>query len=178
MAPVERALKTIRPFSELLLLLVLFSATLWLRLSLSDLITVRRIQAWIVIGPDAWPRFLIDATLICLIALIIFAVIELREKLTSGHNREGVTGTELIRWLGVILLIMVYIWSLRYLGFLLSTYLFGLIYCLMTGLQRPREFLGLPAAFIAVALILFTMLLSVPLPRGAGFLRSISYYVY
>ena len=174
----DRALCVIRPFSEVILLLVLFGATLWLRLSLSDLIVVRRTQAWINIGPDAWPRFLIDAALLCLVLLIVYAVMELRQKLATGQQEDGVTGAELIRWISIIALIVVYIWSLRYTGFLLSTYIFGVIYCIVTGLQRPREFLGLPAAFIITALLLFTKLLSVPLPRGVGVFRSASYYVY
>jgi putative tricarboxylic transport membrane protein len=178
MHTVDRFLRTIRPYSEVIVLSVLLVAVVWLRLFLPELITVRRIQGWIVLGPDAWPRTLINLALVCLGGLIALALFDLRRKLTEGMEEDGASAADLGRWFVIIGLIAAYITLLPYGGFILSTLAFGVSYCAVVGLRKPIEMLGLPAGFLLVSFLLFTQLLSVPLPRGVGVLRQLSYFVY
>ena len=178
MNPLDRLLNAVRPYGEVILLSILLVAAVWLRLSLPDLIRMRRIQAWITLGPDVWPRMLIDLAILCLIGLLLIALVDLRRNLAAGASKEGASVRDIGRWFAIITIICLYIWFLPTGGFILTTFLFGVSYCIVAGLRRPREMLGIPAVFLVASYLLFTQLLSVPLPRGVGILRQLSFHIY
>lgn len=96
---------------------------------------------------------------------------------TPSEAREG-QAAHLLWWLGIPLLLFGFIYALPYLGFVPSTLLFGVLYALYLGERNPLIVLGLPTVMVALILLVFTRLLSVPLPPGVGVFHAFSLLFY
>ena len=76
--------------------------------------------------------------------------------------------------LATVVLSIVYIASLRLLGYMVATYLFLLISFYVLGVKEKLKLFGLPLMMVAIYAIGFSMLLYIPLARGTGVFRTLS----
>ena len=82
------------------------------------------------------------------------------------------------RIIAVAGVIAAYMILMIYIGFTLSTLAFVFVNPIVMGYKKYKV-LALYSVVLTVALILvFGKIFYVPLPRGIGFLREISYYIY
>ena len=88
------------------------------------------------------------------------------------------TSKELIRMIGTIGLVFVYLYLIRFMGFISSTLVFSFFYLVLLKERRPLLLAIAPLALVAVIYLIFTQLLVVPLPRGVGIFHSISGFFY
>jgi len=63
-------------------------------------------------------------------------------------------------------------------GFLLSNFLFLLLFLLLTGLRRKFPLLLSSAGGTLVLLYLFVRVVYLPLPKGMGFFEDITLFLY
>ena len=97
-------------------------------------------------------------------------------KLASG--KEESTSKELVRLIGVVALVFVYLFLIRYMGFITSTLAFSFCYLLVLKERRPLILALAPIALVAIIYFIFTQLLVVPLPRGVGIFATLSNLFY
>ena len=77
-----------------------------------------------------------------------------------------------------VVLLFIYIMAMNAIGFILSTFLYLPPACWAIGYRKPRR-LAIYTIVVTVAVtVVFGMLFNVPLPRGIGQLRELSYMIY
>ena len=74
--------------------------------------------------------------------------------------------------------IVAYMGLMSIIGFILSTLTFVFVNPVIMGYRKYRILVIFSVIVTAVLVVLFGKLLFVPLPRGFGILREISYYLY
>ena len=74
--------------------------------------------------------------------------------------------------------LIVYIALLNILGFILSTFIFAVIGVMVMGYRKKRNILAFALITTTALFLLFGKAFFVPLPRGIGFLRELSYLLY
>lgn len=72
----------------------------------------------------------------------------------------------------------IYIFSLRWIGFVVPTPLLMGIFMYITGYRKKVMLAVIPLVTTAVFLLLFIKVTYLPLPRGYGIFRSISFLIY
>ena len=77
-----------------------------------------------------------------------------------------------------IIISFVYIFSLRWIGFPIATPIFMGVFMYITGYRKKVMLMAIPLITAIVFLFLFVKVTYIPLPRGLGIFRSISYLLY
>lgn len=75
-------------------------------------------------------------------------------------------------------MICVYAALMNVIGFTLSTLVFTLANPLIMGYKKHRVLVLFSVLLTAVVVLVFGKVFFIPLPRGLGFLRELSYYIY
>lgn len=75
-------------------------------------------------------------------------------------------------------LLWAYIYAMRFIGFVPSTFIFCIVFLLFVGERRWKPIALFPIGLTGVLIYIFTRLLVVPLPRGSGFFLDLSTYFY
>jgi hypothetical protein len=88
-------------------------------------------------------------------------------------NREGGKRTGL-----VILLLFLYIVLINYTGFILITLFFIFLSLFAIGYRNRKMALVFAVLLTAMLVIVFGKVFFIALPRGAGILRELSFYIY
>ncbi|MDT4762646.1 tripartite tricarboxylate transporter TctB family protein [Sphaerochaeta sp. PS] len=83
-----------------------------------------------------------------------------------------------IRVLSLIMLLFVYIVLLKSLGFVLETVLFIFLALTILGYKKYPISVLFSVAFTAILVIVFGRVFFIAIPRGTGFLREISYFLF
>ncbi|SDM41780.1 tripartite tricarboxylate transporter TctB family protein [Halarsenatibacter silvermanii] len=133
-------------------------------------------EGWDELGPAAYPRLILLVMLLILIYLFIRVVIKLLKIRGTGFNFSLNTGRNIIikykKVLISILLFLLYIFSINYAGFRLSTFSYLLV---TQWILSPRKKKNLPPIIIASLLIgfgipfFFETYLGVMFPQGILF---------
>jgi len=82
------------------------------------------------------------------------------------------------RVLAVAGVLAVYMAALNFIGFILSTLAFTYVNPIVMGYKKYRALAIYSLILTVVAVVVFGKFFYVPLPRGIGFLRELSYYLY
>lgn len=180
-----------RPEQEILTALVILGAALYFRFNLFDLVTGRRGAGYV--DPDFWPAWLLNVVILAsgwyLLQAVrrraagsdpsgVASVSERTEpEETEGLHEVAVSG-DLRRLLLGFALLWGYIFAMTRIGFVPSTLVFALVFLLFVGERRPLVLLTIPVTIVAAILVVFTRLLVVPLPRGAGVFLELSTVFY
>lgn len=121
-----------------------------------------------------WPQLL-------LILLVVFLIVNMyniykrtpREERNlsaiKGINYKGLFKNKL--FIGIVAL-FVYAFVLEYLGFILSSFLFSIVYSRLLGEKRVPQLLLYSFLSVAVLYFLFLKGLDIMLPRGTGIFRD------
>ncbi len=96
----------------------------------------------------------------------------------TKSEQEKPTSKELVRMVGVIGLVFIYLYLIRIMGFISSTFIFSIFYLLLLQERRPLILATAPIVLVGVIYLVFTQLLVVPLPRGVGIFQLISNFFY
>lgn len=95
-----------------------------------------------------------------------------------SSEKDPSTSSELVRMISVIVLVFIYLYSIRIMGFITCTLLFSILYLILLKERRPLLLGTAPFILVAIIYFVFTQLLVVPLPRGVGIFHIISSYFY
>jgi len=71
-----------------------------------------------------------------------------------------------------------YIALFNFLGFILSTFVFSLVAAYLMGYRKKMMLVAFSVMTTTALFLLFGKAFFVPLPRGVGFLRDLSYFLY
>jgi hypothetical protein len=93
-------------------------------------------------------------------------------------QEEKATASELIRLVSVLVLTFIYLYLIRIMGFITSTFLFSFAYLILLKERRLPVIIVSPILLVVVIWYIFTQVLVVPLPRGIGFFMIISNLFY
>ena len=77
-----------------------------------------------------------------------------------------------------VIFCFIYIYSLRWIGFTVATPAFMVVFIYVTGYKNKYMMVVVSLCTVAFFLFLFVRLTFIPLPRGYGIFRSISYLIY
>lgn len=151
-------------------LMVFFGATAFFSLGLT-----KETIAGDALGASGFPLLMIGlGLLLCVIQLVRQAKAkkEAGEKLLDLSTPEGraVAFTALV--------LTAYVALLNFLGFLLSTFLFALVSALVMGYRKKGKLVVFALITTFALFLLFAKAFFVPLPRGIGFLKELSYLLY
>lgn len=91
---------------------------------------------------------------------------------------ERATGIDVLKTVGGALLVALYIWLMRPIGFIPATVVFCVLFLLLVGERRWWMLLLFPIGASALVILVFTQLLTVALPRGSGIFLTLSTYLY
>lgn len=123
-------------------------------------------------SPQMWPR--------AILILLVLTSLILMGKLLFGKG-EGIAGEEKekpkTRWgmmLKGIAILFFYIFSMQYLGYVVSTFIFTLMAMLMLGNRSKFQLVAVPLLNTAFIFFLFTYAMFIPLPKGVWIFRTFS----
>lgn len=140
------------------------------------------------LGADFWPKLVLTivfaASAIHLVRLF-FRRKEVDERLAreaeeARKREEEETGEREIfpLFLFGTILSFLYILSVGLIGFTLATPIFMAIFMYVTGFRKKIMIAVVSLGTVGVFLLLFVKITFIPLPRGYGIFRSISYLIY
>lgn len=126
------------------------------------------------IGAAGFPRIIMILALVLLVISLINVIRKNKGKLYKGEKVQELNPT----FLSLIGSIVLYILLIRYIGFLISSFI--LIGAILYILGHRKVISGLLISVIAAFgyTIVFGRLLSVPLPRGIAVFKIMSYFLY
>lgn len=127
------------------------------------------------IGPAGFPQFVLVATLVL---LVLIARRNILARKASSTTAAPAAKTDLRAVGSAVALLALYIAVLQYLGFVISTFLFSVVSIRNLGYRSLRNNLIFTFILTAGITLVFGRLFYVPLPRGIGILRQLSYLAY
>jgi hypothetical protein len=123
-------------------------------------------------SPQMWPRGIL--------VLLVLGSFILIGKLLFQKSEEGVAEGEekpKVKWtmmLGGILILFLYIFFMKYLGYIVSTLVFALCAMLMLGNRNKVQLFVVPIVLTVFVFFVFTYAMYIPLPKGTGIFRAFS----
>ncbi|MDX9861015.1 MAG: tripartite tricarboxylate transporter TctB family protein [Rhodospirillales bacterium] len=128
-----------------------------------------------VLGAGGYPLIL------CVLGLVVLAVITVRVIREKKSIKIPLFDLRSLDGRAVALnvaLLFVYIMAMEVIGFILSTLLYLAAAGWLIGYRKPLRLAIYAAILTAAFTAVFGMLFYVPLPRGVGQLRELSYLIY
>jgi hypothetical protein len=127
-----------------------------------------------VLKAGGFPTGVIVLSLIVLVFLIVQYVRRRKKEgkpLFTGENIPP-------KVIATAAMICVYAALMNIIGFMLSTLVFTFVNPLVMGYKKYRVLAVFSVVLTGVIILAFGKLFFIPLPRGLGFLRELSYYIY
>lgn len=113
---------------------------------------------------------------LCLLAFIVFN--QLRKKSLSAEKiidlKTKAGKTIVIN----ILTLTAYIFMIDFIGYTVSTFFFAFFSAFAMGYRKYRLLIAYAVLVTVIFVIVFGKIFYVPLPRGTGLLRELTYYIY
>ncbi|CEI81701.1 hypothetical protein J18TS1_38400 [Oceanobacillus oncorhynchi subsp. incaldanensis] len=136
-----------------------------------------------IIGPATWPYIL----LILMIFLGLYGIVStlIKAKVMKSEEliaKEEAAPVKKIFHLSIpvvsLLVVIIYVLLLNVIGFIFSTVLFLYGITLLLGTKKQLTAILFSIITMVVFVILFSVLLQIPLPRGIGVFRELSLFFY
>lgn len=131
------------------------------------------------LGPKFWPIIILIGV-VALSAYIIFTI--LRRIKNSEWNTEEENATleqfDDKRLVTLITLTVIYVYLLQYVGFLSTTPVFMILVSWLIGIRVIWKNLTFSLLLTSIFIYVFGNFLYVPLPRGIGIFRELSFFFY
>ncbi len=125
------------------------------------------------VGPKSWPRVMLWGIII---TGLLWAIARWRQAVRYTGSIEPVAINLDLTIAGV--LIVLYGVSMVYIGFAYSTFLFLMLWLWLGGIRAPIPLLANSAIGTVALLYGFLKVAYLPLPRGEGFMDTLSVYLY
>jgi putative tricarboxylic transport membrane protein len=133
-----------------------------------------------IAGPTTWPTVMLYAVVVFALAWAVqraAQVLRRREGLGAAPASAPEVAGGLRVWVGIAL-VLVYGFSLAWLGFALGTVLYIVLWLLLGGIRSPRLIAAVSLVGTVAMLYLFIKLALMPLDRGAGVIGEFSVWLY
>lgn len=136
-----------------------------------------------IIGPKTWPYILLILMIFLglygIISTLIKSKVMKSEQITSEEEAEPVRKIfKLSIPIISLLVVIIYVLLLNIIGFIFSTILFLYGITLLLGTKKQTTAILFAIITMAIFVILFSVLLQIPLPRGLGIFREFSLFFY
>lgn len=167
-------------YGELIVTLTIFLTSLYLLIFINNFIKISSTRgAAQQLGPKFWP-FVILIGIVFLTGIIIFNVLREIKKGKWDTEEEDAKLEQFNdkRLLTLIGLTVFYVFILTYVGFLSVTPIFIILISWLIGIRVIWKNLVFSILLTAIFIYVFGNFLDVPLPRGLGFFREISFFFY
>lgn len=135
-------------------------------------------------GSAGFPRLIAVAAIVLLTITIgkkVLALVRASQKVSQTNQPTKATQPSrdlLVRTLSLITFLLLYIGFLKHLGFVLETMLFIFICLFILGERKYFQSFLFSLGLTALLVIVFGRIFFIALPRGTGWLREISYFLF
>jgi putative tricarboxylic transport membrane protein len=167
-------------YGELFVTLAIFLTSLFLLLTINNYIKVSSSRvAADQLGPKFWP-ILILIGIVFLTGIILFKIFRQIKNKGWDSEQEDATIDQFTdkRLFTLISITVIYVFLLPYLGFLSLTPFFIIFVSWLIGIRVIWKNLTFSILLTAIFIYVFGNFLYVPLPRGIGFIRELSFIFY
>ena len=132
------------------------------------------------IGPRIWPLTTLIIMLVLSILLVVKTYFQANANDTSSSNDEKEEVKLLKNPIIFIIasIVGIYILLLNIVGFIIATIIFVYPASILLGMKRKIYAIFLTIISTIIFVSVFGLLLNIPLPRGLGIFREISFYFY
>lgn len=114
------------------------------------------------IGAGYFPSIIIWFIIIVNVLLVIDKLITVKSSTNEEH--EIPEKQSVIRFLSIVGLLIVYVWSWEVVNYKLTTFLFLMIGMLMLYIKDWRKLIIIPAGIVLLIYLFFEVLLHIPMP--------------
>jgi hypothetical protein len=130
------------------------------------------------LGPYFWPRAILILLMVsCGIKSIEFLAPR-KEVGTAGEPNASLPQVHIFKLVALIAMVIGVVFAMDKIGFLLSNFLFLLVFLFLTGLRRKFLLLLIPGGGTVGLLYLFVKVVYLPLPKGMWFFEDITLFFY
>ena len=142
--------------------------------------TFKKLGSYAKSGPEFWPRIVL-VLLICLSGILLarnmIALVKTGRIPKTGEASKGIA-QEPYRFLLVIVISFAYAFGMGVIGFLLSTFLFQVIFLYLLKVKKISSLILVPLINTSMLYVLFIVVLNMLLPTGMGIFRAFSLLFY
>jgi Na+/melibiose symporter-like transporter len=176
------AMTNVKKIEDIFLTLLLF---LFFAVTLSntdDWISVTEQSDALEVGPRFFPIILCTIALVLLVWLLISQIREYRlvavfkTKREAGEVQDSLSSVYIL--FKAVLSIFLFIYFMKYLGFVFSSIIFLIFIQLILGNRSLYKITLFAIGVLFACYLIFIKLLQVQLPRGVGIFEQISYFLY
>lgn len=123
------------------------------------------------VGPDFFPK-IYTVVIMAFSLWLIYRAVKGKATLESEKtlNPQNL-------WITIVFM-LVYAFLLEIVGFIVLTPIWVATYMLAIGMRRWKWLIGATVIFSAFMIVVFPKLMLIPLPKGIGFFREISYLIF
>ncbi len=131
------------------------------------------------VGPALWPKMLLSLIIILSAVLFTQQVFRLVKTKETDEKQDTPLEKDGSRMLVLtVALSLLYGFGVSYAGFLLSIFIFQILFLLILRVKKMWVLILYPICLTGVIYALFIKVLYIPLPRGAGIFLTISRFFY
>lgn len=123
-------------------------------------------------SPQMWPR----GILVLLVVISILLIGKLQFARSGGEAGREQSATRWKPFVTGVVGLFLYIFTMFYLGYILSTLLFTFVAMVMLGNRRKAQLVLVPVLITGFVFAIFTHAMFVPLPKGVWLFRDFSLF--
>ena len=154
--------------------LILFGS-LYLYLASSQF---KQLASYQAIGPEFWPQLLLIGIMVLTGIGLARDVIAYAKRRRNPVQQDRAAGAGRSILLISMVVAFAYAFGMQWLGFLLGTVLFQVVFMYVLQVRRLQPLLLVTLVNTGLLFGIFIKLLNMPLPRGVGFFRDLSLFFY
>ncbi|WP_096203165.1 tripartite tricarboxylate transporter TctB family protein [Bacillus sp. FJAT-45350] len=166
-------------YGEIIVIACIFLVGLSLLIATDDIIKISAERAaGEPAGPKFWPLLVLTGlVLLSAFVLVKTIFVKRREKVNKQAEDEYLQDFSTTRLISLIVGMFIYLYLMQFLGFILSSLLFIYFVCTLIKIPLIKKLI-FTFVSLGVFIFLFGKILYVPLPRGIGILRELSFFFY
>jgi len=130
------------------------------------------------LGPYFWPRAILILLMVSCGIKSLEILAPRKEAETSGEAGVSLPPVHILKLVALIAMVIGVVLAMDKIGFLLSNFLFLLLFLFLTGLRRKFLLLLIPAGGTVALLYLFVKVVYLPLPKGIWFFEDFTLFFY
>ncbi|MCB2215396.1 tripartite tricarboxylate transporter TctB family protein [Desulfofustis glycolicus] len=160
--------------ADVIISVILFAVSLYL---LSEIKIYDSGSVYGKLGPAYWPKFVLYMIMFLSVGVAFFSIKGVLQGTIPPFERLQFSSANL-RFGAAVALIAGYLLLLPYVGFLVLTPLQMIAFMFLLGERNKVLIFSIPFVLTLGIVLLFTKVMYVPLPRGAGVFLEISHLLY
>ena len=140
--------------------------------------TFKKFASYAKLGPEFWPRGILLLMILLTGVLLIKNITSLLKPQSAPVAEKSSRESSRYRFVLVVVLSFAYAFGMGLLGFILSTFVFQLIFLYLLKIKRFLSIVLVSLLNTAMLYVLFILVLNMLLPAGMGIFRTFSLYFY